>query len=91
MRDEEVPGFHNPVIHELNLACWLVDGCLHHESCWSSQEARGHILRCCGEVVARVGELADRICDQDPAVAAEVRQLTALLAHRGEQLEDAGE
>lgn len=90
MYDEEVAGLHNPVVHELSLACWLVGNCLEHEECWSSPEARGHVLRCCGEVVAHVGQLADRICDQDPTLADEVRQLTALLAHRGEQLDGRG-
>lgn len=91
MHDEEVSGFHNPVVHELSLAGWLVSKCLQHEAYWSSPQERGHILWCCGEVVASVGELVDRLCDQDEEMAEEVRRLAALLAHRGEQLEDAKE
>ncbi|WP_190823586.1 hypothetical protein [Saccharopolyspora pogona] len=87
MYDEEVFGLHNQIVHELSLACWLVGNCLEHEECWSSPQARGHILRCCAAVVTCVGHLADRVCDQDPTVAAEVRRLAALLEHHGEQLD----
>ncbi|MBB5158613.1 hypothetical protein [Saccharopolyspora phatthalungensis] len=91
MYDEEVSGLHNPVVHELSLAGWLVGNCQKHEEWWPSREVRGHILRCCGEVVNRVGDLADRLLDHDPEIADEVRQLTELLAHRGEQLDNTGE
>lgn len=91
MYDEEVSGLHNPVVHELSLAGWLVVNCLKHEDCWPTPEERGHVLRCCAELVTRVGELADRICDKDPEMAAGVRRLTALLEHRSEQLNSADE
>lgn len=87
MHDEEVPRIHNPVVHELSLAGWLVAECMHHEECWSSEQDRGHILRCCGEVVARVGELAEQVSEHDPEVATEVRQLTGRLVSLGEQLD----
>ena len=90
MYDEEVSALHNPVVHELSLAGWLVGSCLKHEDYWPTPEVRGQVLRCCAELVTRVGELADRVCDQDPEVAAEVRRLTALLEHRSEQLNSAG-
>ncbi|WP_263253215.1 hypothetical protein [Saccharopolyspora rosea] len=91
MHGADAFGFHNPVVHELSLAGWLISTCHRHEESWAEPETRGHILRCCGEVVGRVGELADLLCDRDPEVADEVRRLATLLAHRGQQLEGSGD
>jgi hypothetical protein len=91
MRDEEAPELHNPVVHEVSLASWLVHQCLQHEHCWSNSAMRGHILLSCGQAVECVGELVDRITDQDQEMAAAVRHLSVLLTRRGQEMEATGE
>lgn len=86
MHEEEASERHNPVVHELSVVCWLVSTCLERDECWSTPEERAHVLRCCGEVMASVGALADQVCGQDQEVTSEVRMLTDLLTRRSEQL-----
>ncbi len=81
--DAELPRLHNPVLHELSLASWLVSTCQQYDDeYWSSPSARREILQCCAEIVQQVGELADLLTSHDAEVATAVRHLTALLARQ---------